>query len=305
MDNTAAPGLASEHGLALWIEAHGRRVIFDTGQSAACVDNAQALGVPLAMADALVLSHGHYDHTGGVARVLELAPQVPVYAHPSVTQERYSIRDGQAKDLRMPARARKAFASLPPAQFHAVPSPLMLADGVGITGPMPRATAFEDAGGPFFLDAAGRYPDVIEDDVALWIETPQGLIVCCGCCHAGLINTLQYICHVTHTTRIAAIIGGLHLVNASSERLAATTAALQTYNPAAIVPLHCTGAVAVAALQTALPGRVTPGYAGFRYDTNLATNDNPAKEQLCQPMNINAQNVATPLRHNNPCTTSP
>jgi 7,8-dihydropterin-6-yl-methyl-4-(beta-D-ribofuranosyl)aminobenzene 5'-phosphate synthase len=305
MDNAAAPGLAGEHGLALWIEAHGRRVIFDTGQSAACVENAQTLHVPLTTADALVLSHGHYDHTGGVARVLACAPQVPVYAHPSVTQPRFSMHAGVAKDLRMPASARRAIAGLSPAQFHAVTAPLMLADGLGLTGPIPRTTTFEDVGGPFFLDAAGTQPDMIEDDLALWIATPVGVVVCCGCCHAGLINTLQYICRVTHTTRIAAIIGGLHLVNANNERLAATMAALQTYNPAAIVPLHCTGAAAVAALQAARPGRVTPGYAGFQYDTNMATNNNATKEQRCPRMSMSVTIVDTGSKRNNPCTPSP
>ncbi len=268
IDNAAAPGLASEHGLALWIEAHGTRLLFDTGQSAACLENARTLGVPVETADALVLSHGHYDHTGGLASVLELVPDVPILAHPRVAEQRYSIREGQAKDLRMPDSARNAVEHLPPTQWHSITAPHMLAKGVGITGPIPRVTSFEDAGGPFFLDANGTQPDLIEDDQALWIHTPAGLIICCGCCHAGLINTLQYVCRVAGDVRIAALIGGLHLLHANNERLAATLAALRTYDPARIIPCHCTGEAAVHELQAAVPGRVTPGYAGLRYAAN-------------------------------------
>jgi len=265
IDNAAAPGLASEHGLALWIEAHGIRVLFDTGQSAACLENARALGVPIETADALVLSHGHYDHTGGLARVLELVPDVPVFAHPCVTKERYSIREGHAKDLRMPESARNAFEHLPPTQRHSITAPHMLAKGVGITGPVPRVTSFEDAGGPFFLDAGGARPDVIEDDQSMWIDTPEGIVMCCGCCHAGLINTVQYVCRLAGDARIAALMGGFHLLHANNERLAATLAALRRYNPAQIIPCHCTGEAAVNELQAAFRGRVTPGYAGLRY----------------------------------------
>lgn len=268
IDNAAAPGLASEHGLALWIEAHGIRLLFDTGQSAACLENARALGVPVEAADALVLSHGHYDHTGSVACLLAMMPALQVYAHPSVVQARFSVRNHAAKNVRMPDEARAALAALPPEHMHTVRTPCMLTDGIGLSGPIPRCTGYEDTGGPFFLDADGTQPDLIEDDQALWIHTPGGLIICCGCCHAGLINTLQYVCRLAGDARIAALIGGLHLLHANNERLAATLAALRTYDPARIIPCHCTGEAAVHELQAAFPGRVTPGYAGLRHAAN-------------------------------------
>jgi len=266
MDNVAAPGLAGEHGLALWIETAGLRILFDTGQSGAFAANARALGMPLATADMLVLSHGHYDHTGGVAHALAHAPGMHVYAHPAVTQPRFSMHAGVAKDLQMPADARLALAQQQPARRHWVCQPTMLAPTVGLTGPIPRTTAFEDVGGPFFLGAAGTQPDMIEDDLALWIATPAGVVICCGCCHAGLINTLHCIGRLAGTTRIAGIIGGLHLLHADAARMAATIAAVHAAAPQCIIACHCTGAHAVQALQHALPGRVTAASAGARYE---------------------------------------
>lgn len=263
IDNAAAPGLASEHGLAVWIEAHGLRVLFDAGQTTACMDNARTLGVPVEAADAIVLSHGHYDHTGAMAHFLAHARAADAYLHPAATQPRFSVREQAVKDLRMPQETRAALAALPPARLHEVIAPWLLTDGIGLTGPIPRITPYEDPGGAFFLDATGARPDTIVDDQALWIHTPAGLVVCCGCCHAGLINTLTYIRAITGEPRLAAIIGGLHLRDASAHRMIATITAVRVFNPSRIIACHCTGELAIQTLDRALPGRVTSGYAGL------------------------------------------
>ena len=105
VDNKAAEGLLCEHGFAVWIEVAGRRLLFDTGQGAAIAGNADMLGIDLRTADALVLSHGHYDHTGGVPLLIARAPTAEIYAHPAATGPRYSLRDGVAKQIAMPAAA--------------------------------------------------------------------------------------------------------------------------------------------------------------------------------------------------------
>ena len=105
VDNRAGEGLLSEHGLSVWIEADGKRILFDTGQGVLDF-NTRVLGVDLAETDILVLSHGHYDHTGGIPMVLRKARSVEIFFHPGATHSRYAIRDGKAKAIGMPPSSR-------------------------------------------------------------------------------------------------------------------------------------------------------------------------------------------------------
>lgn len=267
VDNRAGEGLLAEHGLSLWIEAGGMRVLFDTGQSALDF-NARVLGVDTGSADALVLSHGHYDHTGGIPAVLHEARNLPVYVQPGVTKPRYAIRGETAKAIGMPREASASLDKHPRENLHRIRGTVMLADGIGLTGPIPRVTAFEDTGGPFYLDPEGKLPDPIEDDLALWFRMKDGLVVCAGCSHAGIVNTLEYVRGLADGLPVRAVIGGFHLGEASRERLDRTMDALRMLAPEIIVPCHCTGAEAVEAMKRALGERVTPGAAGmvFRFD---------------------------------------
>jgi 7,8-dihydropterin-6-yl-methyl-4-(beta-D-ribofuranosyl)aminobenzene 5'-phosphate synthase len=273
VDNAAGDGLAPEHGFSAWIEAGGRRTLFDTGQGAALERNASRLGVSLRAADHLVLSHGHYDHTGGVAHVLAQAPEVQVHLHETATAPRYSIREGVARSIGMPEAARIALERLPSERVHRIARPVELPGGLGIAGPIPRTSAFEDVGGPFFLDAAAHRPDSIPDDLALWLRTERGLVVLVGCCHAGLVNTLALVRELSGEPRIHAVLGGLHLREAGGARLDATVAALEALEVELLVPCHCSGDGAVARLQGALGDRVRPGASGQAFTFRAAATE--------------------------------
>jgi 7,8-dihydropterin-6-yl-methyl-4-(beta-D-ribofuranosyl)aminobenzene 5'-phosphate synthase len=261
VDNQAAQGLRCEHGFSAWIEVDGRRLLFDTGQGAALAGNADKLGIDLSTTDILVLSHGHYDHTGGIPLLIAQAPTVAIYAHPMATAPRYALRNGVAKPIAMPGAAQTALTD------HAdnlrwTTQPQWLAVGLGLTGPIPRLTDFEDTGGPFFLDADGTEPDPIADDLALWMHTDQGLVVVVGCSHAGLVNTLHHTMKLSGASRLHAVIGGFHLNAASAVRLTRTMASLEELAPDLIVPCHCTGDAAIERLNQSFGERVRPGSAG-------------------------------------------
>ncbi|MFZ2955301.1 MAG: MBL fold metallo-hydrolase [Candidatus Ozemobacteraceae bacterium] len=261
--NDHAPhGLTIEHGLAFWIETDGRHILFDTGQGKALEPNALALGIDLSRTDILIISHGHYDHTGAMELVLKHAPHARIYAHPGIIQPRYSIREGVAKPVQIPDRAKSALEKHPKEQWIRVTQPVYLSENIGITGPIPRLTVFEDPGGPFFLDPEGRQPDPIVDDQALWVRTSEGTVVIVGCCHSGLINTLTQICNLTHEKKIRAVIGGLHLLSADTKRLSQTFAGLREIAPGLMIPCHCTGDQALKSLLEAFGNIVEPGMTG-------------------------------------------
>lgn len=265
VDNAGLPGFATEHGFALWVEADGMRLLFDTGQGGVLSANARRAGVRLALLDHLVLSHGHYDHTGGLEEVLHQSHNCMLHCHPNTVSPRYAIRNHDVRSVQMPREVMTVLDRFPQEQLHWVQRPVLLNKAVGLTGPIARKTVFEGSSGPFFLDQSGHRPDLFDDDLALWIRTDRGLVVCVGCAHAGLINTLMQAQRQNDGMRIYAVIGGFHLVNADRSRIDLTVQALQRFAPDLIVPCHCTGADTVAALRQAFGDRCRPGAAGMTF----------------------------------------
>lgn len=259
--------LQAEHGLSMLIQAGGKTILFDTGQGDAFKHNIQMLGIDLKSIDALVLSHGHYDHTGGIAYVLDQNPGVPIYAHPAVLKRRYSIYPDKAPhNVAMPEMLRDRMLALPPDQWRKVTEPEMIAPGVLLSGQIPRKHPNEDTGGPFFDDAQGLCPDCLPDDMALSISTPQGRVIVCGCCHSGLLNTIHHFEQCSSNVPLHGLIGGLHLKNASNERLAATQRELEKLHPSFIVPNHCSGERIYTILKEMKPITLRSGSAGSVID---------------------------------------
>jgi len=247
--------LLGEHGLAFWVEIRGRRLLFDTGQGVGLAHNAKLLGIRLESANAVVLSHGHYDHTGGLGHVLEVAPQAEIYVHPAALEPKYvRTDDGAVKEAGMPSAVRKAVDARPHSLI-AVERPTEIVDGVFVTGEIPRRTEYESTGGAFFADSGGQHADPLPDDQAMFVESRHGTIVLLGCGHAGVINTLQYVRDLADGKSIHAVVGGMHLIKASRDRMERTVDSLCRMGVERLVPGHCTGTAATAELWSALPGR--------------------------------------------------
>lgn len=265
VDDVAAAPLRYEHGFAMWIEAPGGTVLFDTGGSSEVLDHNMALlGLDPAALDAVVLSHAHDDHTGGLAGLLPLLrPGTPLYAHSTLFRRRYSASSGVMVDRGIPlpgeALAREYDLRLGTEPAQVVP-------GIWTSGEIRDRSEPEGRSAHHWVIEGGvRRPDPYEDDLSLVIEVAPGqYFLLCGCCHAGLLNTLKAVTR-RWSGCFTGIGGGVHLVGATPEVIATTLTALRAMGALSMLWLgHCSGEPFVAACAQAYGSRSYRGSAGER-----------------------------------------
>jgi len=265
VDNEAGePSLRSEHGLSILLEGAGRRVMFDAAASPEVLEhNAEALGVDLSRIDALVVSHGHFDHTGGLSAVTRRADALDIYAHPSAFSRRWSDRSGEPLvDISCPHSLQKLCDG--GAVFHAVNAPQRLEDWLVISGPIGGPRYGPDTFVVRKRDEIVR--DAFEDEIFLLVRGRDGWVVVTGCCHRGLKNTLRTARFLARGEGVTSIIGGLHLGGADERELGATVELLREAGSPHLHICHCTGAAATKYLDEHLPDRVHAVTAGCRIE---------------------------------------
>jgi 7,8-dihydropterin-6-yl-methyl-4-(beta-D-ribofuranosyl)aminobenzene 5'-phosphate synthase len=258
-------GLLGEHGLAWWIDTGTHRVLFDTGQGMALRHNVDKLGIDLAKADAIVLSHGHYDHVSGLPDALAAAPAAELWLHPAATERKF-IRsdDGRARRISTDFIEHADFGAS--RTIHQITAPAEVVPGVWVTGEVPRKNDYEDVGGPFFLDEEMQRPDPIDDDMSLFLPHDGRVSVVFGCAHSGSVNTLDHIFQHTGKLPVDTLVGGLHLLAASAERMDRTVAVLRELMPRFMSFGHCTGAHAVHRLWNEFPAACHELHVGRRFE---------------------------------------
>jgi len=266
VDNTVQGGssLWGEHGLAFLIETNdGHNILFDTGQSGTVLlHNLDELGVQPSQIEALALSHAHRDHTGGLRALLERSEVLPLYAHPDLFQRRFSRHGEKVESIGLPLTQETREVLATQARLRLNAEPAEIAPGVWTTGEIGPRSEPEGRSKRHLVREDGDWvPDPYRDDQALVLDTSSGLVVICGCCHAGLLNTLAHV-RRTFEGEIVAVAGGFHLVEADEAQLEHTINVLKTYGPPQLYPNHCTGERAYVALACALSGKVQPCSAG-------------------------------------------
>lgn len=260
-ENTArGAGILGEHGLSWCLQYSGKQVLFDLGQGMTLRANAAQMGVALEVTDAVVFSHGHYDHVRGWRQVADSLREVPIFLHPHSLHAKFQKR----ADGRMDSAGDKAFASAmarSSGRVCALEEPCEVVPGIWMTGEVPRCHQIEDTGGAFYCGDDASRRDELLDDQSLFFRTDAGVVVVLGCAHSGVMNTLEHVCALTGE-RIHAVVGGMHLLHADEARMRFTVEGLRRIAPDWLAPNHCTGDAAVAQLWQAFPGQVFEMHAG-------------------------------------------
>jgi len=264
-DNCVGPisGALGEHGFAALVESEtGEPLLFDTGQGLTLLHNARTMGKDLSRVRKVVISHGHYDHAGGLMPLMADGNPREVFAHEAVFQSRHRIKDnGDCYPIGMP-HSRQEYESCG-AVFNISSEFREISHGVMLSGEVPRVTSFETGDQGLFMDCTGQKPDTTPDDQTLVIETGKGLIILLGCCHAGLVNTLEHIAAKTGRRDFYAVIGGTHLGFCSNEQLEKTVAVVKKMGIRKLAVSHCTGFSASARLSREMSREFQVAMVGY------------------------------------------
>jgi len=237
----------AEHGFSVFLKTDSGNWLVDTGSGKTILHNAPELGLDLSMIQGVILSHNHWDHTGGLLPLARLKEGLEVFAHPALFRKTYHD-DSVGDNIGLPYTREELEAC--GMTFSLSTDFREVAPGLWLTGVVPRVTEFENDGFRQIVETENGYEkDNVTDDQSVVIETEKGLVVVLGCCHAGLINTLTYISEKMGTKSFYAVFGGTHLAPANDEKRMKVFAALDGFKIHLFGISHCSGLEIIPALH--------------------------------------------------------
>lgn len=239
-----APPLIGEHGFSCLIESEDT-TLFDTGQGLGIINNMKAMGKTIGGINRIILSHGHFDHTGGLLPVLQFAVvKMPVFLHPAAFNDKKAVISLPQKTIEMPIgmRASQEEYEQAGANFNFIQGFVKITDSISALSEVKRPSDWKTWDVRLKQKINGEIKDdPFTDDLSLLINTESGPVVLLGCAHAGIVEILNDLSEKTGFKEFHAVIGGTHLENAPEEYVALAMDTLKKYHVKKIAVSHCTG----------------------------------------------------------------
>ncbi len=246
-NTTYTPNLCARHGLAIALHYGRERILLDTGPDDTIIHNMRALSLPVNEVSHVVLSHGHYDHTGGLKAVLSHTTLQGIYAHPSALLPKYR-QDGSFIGMKIPPSAQNlltpvtTLTEILPGVWVVPEIGILHADDVHTDGLLVQREAV-------------RQTDSFDDEVCVVLEHADSLTLYTGCAHRGITNTIETV--LAHFSKpIDLVIGGFHLRHTPADTRQKIIRRLQSYPVARFMVCHCTGLDAYSEMKTSMGQRV-------------------------------------------------
>ncbi|RCX17902.1 7,8-dihydropterin-6-yl-methyl-4-(beta-D-ribofuranosyl)aminobenzene 5'-phosphate synthase [Anaerobacterium chartisolvens] len=243
-------GILGEHGLSLLVETDNFKVLFDAGQTDVFSLNADMESIDLSLADALVISHGHYDHTGGVPEFCMINHKAPIYIHPDAFCERYNAVQGKPAGncigIPWSCQDRDMFKN----RLVYVKEPVRIHKDILLSGEIPQS---QDRQSLNFIKrniSGGYEADMVTDEQFMIVNGSEGIFIFVGCSHPGVLNCVAYAKYLFPDTNICGLIGGMHIEKYNTDQLDEIVAGLKSAGIEKIAPMHCSGVLSSCFLKS-------------------------------------------------------
>jgi len=243
-------GFLAEHGLSFYINYGKEKYLFDTGQGLVLSHNAKKLDINLEQISSVILSHGHDDHTGGLDKLLKINSEVEIIAHREAFSSKFKKADGKLEFIGNNTDRENI------KKFTNAEKKTEINKGMYVTGEVPVAKNKYINEKYISGKRKNKVVDNFKDDISLYFDTPEGIIVLLGCSHKGVVNILEYVKELTNGKRIKAIIGGMHLKHSSDKKVTKIIDYFSRLNFDLLVPIHCTGTRAAMMMKDRFKSKV-------------------------------------------------
>lgn len=266
-NKTDNSGIMAEHGLSIYIEAHGKKILMDSGSTDIFLKNAQKMGVDISAVDLAVVSHGHYDHTGGFPAFCRVNSKAPVYMHKNGFRASYGMKNNALRSNTSGIRWNEEERADVEKRMIFTDGPVEINENIKLSGPIETEPDFEPTGKFYYKDSSG---ELAEDDMSheqcLVIREETGIYVFSGCSHRGAVSAIRAGKKMFPGEKVNAFIGGLHLYNSGKEEREDVIEQLAAEDAEKIIPLHCTGIEGVCDVRNRFGDRCIIASAGDSFD---------------------------------------